>query len=86
VSQIDGTATPPASAPGANSATEHRTPGVAVCPLQWFPRLPPATAACLTGRSSGPPPARHLGREALEAYHAPRGPSSLPVASAQLKR
>jgi hypothetical protein len=48
-----------------------------VCSLPQFPRLPPATAACLTGRSSGPPPARRLGREAVRhiirlAAQAPR--------------
>ena len=40
----------------------------------------------LTLRSSGRAPARHLAREALAVYHAPRGPSALPARAPQLKR
>jgi hypothetical protein len=53
--------------------------------LQTF-RLVGATRCCLTLRSSGPSPAGHLGREAVEAYHPPRGQGALPPRSAQLKR
>ncbi len=45
-----------------------------------------AMRCCLTLRSSGPSPAGHLGREAVEAYHPPRGQGALPPWSAQLKR
>ena len=43
---------------------------------------PGSTSCGLTLRSSGPPPARHLGREAVKGYRPPRGPSALPVAAA----
>ena len=41
---------------------------------------------CLTLRSSGRPPASQLGREALSAYHAPRGQAVFPAPAPQLKR
>jgi hypothetical protein len=44
------------------------------------------TQRCLTLRSSGPAPARHLGREAVHAYHPPRGQGASPTRAAQLKR
>jgi len=41
---------------------------------------------CLTLRSRGRPPASQLGREALVAYHPPRGQAVFPASSPQLKR
>jgi hypothetical protein len=47
--------------------------------LGEFSLSPPPSTAQLgpTGRSSGPPPAWHLGREALPVYAPPRGPSTM---------
>jgi hypothetical protein len=53
--------------------------------------LPFAECMCaqkrrLTLRSSGPSPAWHLAREPMQSIVPSRGPSTMPVASAQLKR
>jgi hypothetical protein len=60
-----------------DESLNHSPPGHQLCP----PR-----ECCLTLRSSGPAPARHLGRETLMVYAAPRGPSASPARAAQLKR
>jgi hypothetical protein len=44
----------------------------------------PSFTRGLTLRSSGPAPARHLGRDALAVYHAHRGQGALPARAAQL--
>jgi hypothetical protein len=53
--------------------------------------LPVTRSSCpqqrrLTLRSSGPPPAWHLAREPMQSIVPSRGPSTMPVVSAQLKR
>jgi hypothetical protein len=72
---------PRALEPGASctrhaGATSSKPPHVA----QWH------TQRCLTLRSSGPAPASHLGRAAVQAYHPPRGQGASPTRAAQLKR
>jgi hypothetical protein len=86
VSQTDGTATLPASTPaaGSNQRASHTKRGGV-----FFAIVPSVASGCsrvpnwsLERTSTG----KALGPRGAQAYHAPRGPSALPVVSAQLKR